>query len=279
LTVLNSLTQQTIDELETRQRRVMLLGGVRFARKGKFEQKDAAREMILNLFSLENYPGEIRIMTMPGVDWKFERLLLARREPGWTRGKRSYKTYFTSAESNREIYFSSATQMPGIGLESGSNSSLFVSSNSSRSFNRPPPFAEYAIKSRYCSFFFCNINDTIEYAIAHKWKLHGAWLDYTGPLTIKHLTTIAKFYRECITGTLAVTALKARWDRVTGVEINQFGYEHWLHRYLPGEKLHFIEYFDTSPMLQFAVKKPSRYRPKFSGVEDMRWGDDGGRNI
>lgn len=63
-------------------------GGILFARKPSEEQKLAAREAILDLFWPENWPGRLHMLTMPGLKWKLEGVLMKRRESAvLTRGK------------------------------------------------------------------------------------------------------------------------------------------------------------------------------------------------
>jgi hypothetical protein len=200
--------------------------------------------------------------------------LLALREPGWMRGKAIRNTWFMSAENNRALYFSAVTQMPGAGFEVHKG----LKTNSNKGRDRTPSFAECRFKSEYGEFFFCNVDDMMEFATSKRWQFDAVWLDYTGPMTIRRLYIIARFYRTCIQQILVVTALKARWNRAVGEEIDRHGgFQKWLRRFLPGQQLHFLEYRDGfSPMLQYAVRK--RWKPKFY-PELLVWGDDGGANL
>ena len=84
----------------------------------------------------------------------------------------------------------------------------------------------------------------------------AVWLDYTGPLTKERLKLISNFYESSVHSVLVVTALKARWNRETSDAIARCGgHSEWLCKHLQGEVLHDLEYFDTSPMAQFAIRK------------------------
>jgi hypothetical protein len=116
------------------------------------------------------------------------------------------------------------------------------------------PFAERTVKTKFISkFHFANVDDLMA-ETTEGWD--AAWLDYTGPLTVERLRLIERFYERSIHGTLIVTALKARYNRETSNAVERAGgHSEWLRKHLPGTVLHDIEYFDTSPMAQFAVSK------------------------
>lgn len=245
-----------MEELAAWSRNTRPGGGVLFARNVDGEEKREARQRILNLFHPDVWPGPLNMMTMPGLHWRFERQLLAVRESGWMRRSSPRRTHFTGVENDRAIYFASVTQMPG--LETPNN---LIKPVKREKF----PFAEHAVKTKYASFFFANVDDVMR----HEWQRpayrenlslgwNAAWLDFTGPLSVQRLALIEKFYDKYIRSTLIVTALKARWDRDTNAAITKAGgHSEWMKAHLPGEVLHDIEYMDTSPMTQFAVRRTS----------------------
>lgn len=232
-------------------------GGVLFARKADGEEKAKARQLILDHFSVEKWPNRLNMLTMPSVSWRFERQLLAAREPGWLRRSKPRTVHFTSVENDRAIYYAGASQMPGT-----ETPNALIWPVKKGKFN----FAEMGLKTRYASFFFANVDDFISheftldpYREGSRVGWDAAWLDYTGPLTVERLRAISKFYERFISDTLIVTVLKARWNKDTGRAILKAGgHSAWLNSHLPGDVLHDIEYFDTSPMAQFAVRKPSK---------------------
>jgi hypothetical protein len=219
-------------------------GGVMFARTAEDRpEKDTARQLILDLFARDKWDRHLRMLTMPGLHWKFERKLLGKREGDWFRRKAPKRTLFTCVENDRPIYYSAVTHMPG--------------SQTPGSLIKPArcDFGERGVKTKYASFFFANVDDLM----ACGWSGWDAvWLDYTGPLTVKRLRLIADFYERCVGEILIVTAMKARWPAETGAAIAKAGgHSEWLREHLAGEVLHDIDYFDTVPMVQFAVRRAS----------------------
>ena len=153
-------------------------------------------------------------------------------------------TRITAIENDRFIYYSAVHQMPGL---QDTKRPLTVAM-------APEPWAERAYKTKFISrFHFANVDDLMA-ETNEAWD--AAWLDYTGPLTAERLRVIARFFERSVRKTLIVTALKARYNRETSNAVERAGgHSAWLRKYLPGEVLHDIEYFDTSPMAQFAVRK------------------------
>lgn len=218
-------------------------GGMLFARNPDRQQKDRARGLIIGLLSKVKWPGPLRVLTMPGLDWRFERKLLGNREGDWLRSlAQPARTHITSVENDRYIYYSAAHCMPGL--------------HTPKALTRimpAPPFAERSLSTKFIDrFYFANIDDLMR-ETTDSWD--AVWLDYIGPLTIERLGLIATFYQRSVRGILIVTTLKARWNRETSDAIERAGgHSPWLANSLPGEVLHDIEYFDTSPMAQFAVR-------------------------
>jgi hypothetical protein len=189
------------------------------------------------------------MLTMPSVHWRFERKLLAVREAGWLRHPAPKRTHFTACENDRAIYFAAIAQMPGLNVQDSELKQL-------RHFT----FAEMGAKTRYASIFLANVDDLMmQDCWNNGWD--AAWLDYTGPLSIERLALIARFYECYVREILIVTALKARWNDKTGQAIrNAGGHSEWLRAHLDGEILHDLDYLDTSPMAQFAVRKRKMWR-------------------
>lgn len=232
-----------IEELAVHQITANPSCGILFARKSEHEQKDLARDEVVKLFSLERHPGKLNILTMPGLKWTFEGALLAAREGKWKQKPFTKRTFITACESDRVIYHAAMLRMPGIGQPS---CIMKV---------RQAPFAERAIRNPWIQrFFFTNVDNFMREQCMH---FGGAWLDYTGPLSIQRMETIARFYAERMKGTLAITSLKARWNRDTVHAIDRAGgISSWVRAHIPGTVLHDIEYQDgASPMHQIAIQK------------------------
>ena len=225
-----------------------------FARNPDRAEKDAARQQILSLFAPTVWSDHLRILTMPGLDWRFERKLLGKREGDWmsrrARLDAPRRTHITSIENDRFIYYSACHQMPGLHTHRALTKILPA-----------PSFGERTVCTGFVkAFHFANVDDLMR-ETDEAWD--AVWLDYIGPLTTERLALIAEFYQRSISSTLIVTALKARWNRATSDTITRAGgHSAWLRKHLAGHVLHDIEYFDTSPMAQFAVCKPdSRHAP------------------
>lgn len=218
-------------------------GGMLFARNPDRAEKDEARRKILELFSWSVCKGPLRILTMPGLNWHFEQKLLGRREDTWRGRTESQYTQITAVENDRFIYYSAAHQMPGLRTK-GALARIVEA----------PPFAERTISTGFIHrFHFANVDDLMA-STDEVWD--AAWLDYTGPLTVERLRLIAQFFERSVRDTLIVTSLKARYNKETSGSINRAGgHSEWLRKHLSGEVLHDLEYFDTSPMAQFAVRK------------------------
>ena len=231
-----------IEELAAMQH-VRPSGGMAFARNPDREQKDLARQKITALFTPAAHPQPLSILTMPGLDWRFERKLLKKREGYWQERAEPRRTRITSIENDRFIYYSAVHQMPGLHTK-----------NALATIQKPAPFAERAVSTKFIGrFYFANVDDLMA-ETNQSWD--EAWLDYTGPLTVERLKLIASFFDRAIRGTLIVTALKARYNKDTMQSVDRAGgYFEWLRKHLPGTVLHEIEYFDTSPMAQFAIQK------------------------
>jgi hypothetical protein len=239
-----------IDELAAQQvmneRNRRSTGGVLFARKDEQQdhgQKDAARNAILELLTLEREPKPISILTMPGLAWTFEVGLLKQREKSWRNQQMTETMRLTCVENDRFIYYSGATKMPGN------------RSGTIRTLPRPD-YAERAMGNGLIDCYaFANVDDLMQSGESFDF----AWLDYTGPLSVERMKIIQHFWRHNVRSTLVVTSLKARWNRRTSDVIQRKGgCMNWLRGSLPGTVLHELEYQDgASPMVQFALRHPA----------------------
>jgi hypothetical protein len=248
------LVRCNMEELAARQAVITPKGGILFARNVDGDEKRAARQLVVDLFTIEKWNRPLNMVVMPGVHWRFERLMLGVRQKGWMHHRSPHGTHFTAVENDRSIYHAALTQMPGV-----ETPDRLIKPVRRERF----PFAEMAFKTRFVSFFFANVDEFMthewkqaSYREAHMLGWDAAWLDYTGPLSVERLAIIVKFYERFVRSTLIVTALKARWNRETsGAIARAGGHASWLRRHLDGEVLHELEYQDTSPMAQFAVRK------------------------
>lgn len=234
----------SIEELAVEQIMRSPSGGVLFARNTERENKDAARLEIINLFRRDRFPKSLSILTLPGLEWKFERKLFGQREGDWYRMDKPRRTYFTCIENDRMLYHAAVTKMPGL--------------HHIGSLTRVLPATEFAEKTvanpwirRY---FFGNVDDLMQ---QQAMQFDGAWLDYTGPMSLKRLKIISAFYDKCIRHTLVITSLKARWNREMSSAIaHAGGHSALIINHLHGTVEHDLEYQDSgSPMSQIAISK------------------------
>jgi len=245
------ISRCNVEELAAYQRTAEPSGGVLFARSKERVEKDAARTRIVELLKRDVWPEHLTILTMPGIEWKFERELLGWREGKWSRLEVPAHTRFISIENDRAIYFAAinSSRMPGR-----------LTPNALLSVKSPPYFAEQAVKTKFVKrFYLANVDSLMEEALrdVNPYPYDVVWLDYTGPISIKRLNIIAAFYQRIVRRMLIVTVLKARWDRDTSAAIERAGgHSQWLRKYLPGEVLHDLDYQDTaSPMTQLAIRR------------------------
>ena len=237
-----------MEELAARQRIIRPDSGVLFARNTDGEQKSAARQLVLDLFARDKWPQQLHLLTLPGLQWRFERKLLGTREVGWMRKTKPRGTYFTACENDRALFQASVAQMPGLHTPDSELKKIKAHS-----------FAEMGVKTAYASMFFANIDDLMRQDYwDNGWD--GVWLDYTGPMSVDRLAIIANFYQRYVREILIVTVLKARWNERTSRAIARAGgHSEWLRKHLTGDILHDIEYQDTSPMAQFAVRRREKF--------------------
>jgi hypothetical protein len=232
-----------IEELAVHQYTANPSGGVMFARKKLHTEKDHARNKAAKLFKRKYFPKGLSLLTMPGLGWSFERLVLRMREGNWESKKGPHDTYLTCIENDRCIYHAAVMKMPGL-----------HQSESFTSVLSPTAFAERVVRNRWVGrFFFGNVDDLMQ---QQEIPFDGAWLDYTGPLSIKRLEIIRAFYEKNIRSVLVVTALKARWNIQTSEAIQRAGgHSQWVRSEIKGRLLHDLEYQDVSPMSQLAIAK------------------------
>jgi hypothetical protein len=245
----------SIEELAVHQITAMPSGGVMFARKKERDAKDEARSHILNLLGNTLAYPTLSILTMPGLQWRFENKLLGRRERDWATkpGQKAESTAIEAIESDRSIFYGAVTMMPGM-----ADWKHRRMDNPPITMLQPSKFAERAVANPFVErFSFGNVDDLMRHA---QREYDAAWLDYTGPMSVERLRVIAEFYRRCIRSLLVVTSMRARWNRESSDTVARHGSVHaWLRSALPGPVLHEIDYQDgPSPMSQFAVLKADR---------------------
>lgn len=243
------------DELAAHQAISQPSGGILFARKKERGEKDEARRYIVDLLGDTELFPQLSVLTMPGVDWKFENKLLGRREGDWA-GKKIHngpdRTLIHSIENDRAIYHAGITRMPPMRSDWGNTRSR--RSNPVVHVHPHTSFAERVIGNAWVDrYFFGNVDDLMR---EPPQVYDAAWLDYTGPLSVERIRRIRSFLLSSVRQVLIVTALRARWNRATSDAIEAAGgHSAWVRGELPGEMLHEINYQDgPSPMAQIALR-------------------------
>lgn len=248
--------------------------GMNYARKMDFSEKDKARLAVLGLFTKDEWFKGLSIVTMPGISWSFERMLLLMRERRkralGDQGKRPERTYIAGIERDEAIYRASLNWIPG-----GKHSLAQLPAKP----DSPLSVRTYAI-ARYHRISFENFVDAPWLGIHD-----AAWLDFNGPITSQRLEKIMRFWKHNIRWRLVLTWMNARYDTEAIKQIGEVGgrfdapvgreggsakpsrncdkssndamgwVESSLNAHSTIRVLHRLSYRDTSPMLQLAVEK------------------------
>ena len=218
---------------------------------GGGNEKAAARSLVLSLFGPENYPEPIKVLSMPGIGFHFETELMRRRE-----GVRNFakhvgpaRTEIHAVENDRAVFYQNLTTVPGIRNPRNTIIDLGRSSYAERTLR-------YLFIDRYV---FADVDDVIASGNSYD----CVWLDYFGPVSAARMQRIRAFFEERVRGTLVVTFLRARHDAATSRMLDfHGGHENWFYNeYAAADVEHYVEYFDTSPMAQFAVSHHRLARP------------------
>lgn len=246
--------------------------GMGYARKMNYTEKEKARVAVLRLFSKREWPTGLSIVTMPGITWGFERMLLLMRERRkralGDHGRRPERTFIEAIERDETIYRASLNWIPG-----GSTSLAQLAAMD----NKPLTLRTWAI-TRYHKISF------EDYVDAWWHQPHdAAWLDFNGPITSQRMERIARLWHEKIRWRMVLTWMDARYDAEALRQIGEVkehaddgpltdprivkesssvrlgGVFRWIEGSLGVDTsirvLHRISYRDTSPMLQLAVEK------------------------
>ena len=253
------LSQCGMEEIAIHQLTARPTGGILFARATERGHKDEARRYLVDLLGdTERFP-KLKVLSMPGLDWRFETKLLGRREGDWAMSKRNpQRTTLTCIENDRAIYQGAVTRMPGMARHWKHHQ--WRTTNDAIRMETPPDWAECSISNRWVDrYHFANVDDLMA-GLPRDTTFDAAWLDYTGVMTVRRLQIVQRFYQHHIRsgGVLAITALKARWSTPTVRAMDAAGgYSEWLQASIQGHVDHEISYSDTgSPMHQLCVIKP-----------------------
>jgi hypothetical protein len=212
--------------------------GIRYARRKTTVSKAAARNAALSAFGASRFPGNLSILTMPSLNWAFERALINNREHG--RGRlRPRRTFVTAIERSHVAYKGALLKIPG---------------HRSGIVNLPPaPYARQTCRSfTIARFHLCDLRE-LALGLDGEWRYHGAWIDLSGPVTASVLTALVNLWETQIRSVLVLTSLRARWPRpINGMVREAGGLSAFLQEHIAGSVLHDFDYADGTPMHQIA---------------------------
>lgn len=227
--------------------------GVAYARKAHSSgmlAKNRARYRILDSVSREFFPGRMRILTMPGLEWPFEAALINQRDYAlhgseWVANLRNGSTFvgqklateIYAVERDPAVYFGSINYIPAkrAGLQQ---------------------LSAHSISTRKIKLYYLSDVETFIGDAACP-EFDAAWLDFTGYMVPARLSRIRRFWREKCARQLAVTVLNARYPFHVKTEVLKHGsMEKWITNTLGGEVYDVHRYFDDySAMLQIILRK------------------------
>lgn len=223
--------------------------GVSYARKCHntvLYAKNLARQRVLQSMNLIEWPDKLRVLTMPGLEWIFEKMLTGARDYSvvgddfivhLNGSHNRQKTEIYSVEYDAPVFFGSVKWMPAIRLGLTQLSPHAVSTKGVK------------------MYYFTDVETFIGDPSCP--EVDAAWLDFTGYMTPARLSKIRRFWRERCTWQLAITVLNARYPSGVKAHVLKHGsMDKWITNSLGGEVYDVHHYFDEhSAMLQIILRK------------------------
>jgi hypothetical protein len=212
-------------------------GGVLFARKENPFEKERARQRVLDLYTVERWPSNLCILTMPGLYWTFEKALKYQRG---RRGKTA-RTSIYALERDPAIYYGAMNWIPR------KKNGLITQVS-------PHCIRTKKIHSYYFTSAEAFISDE------HCPTVDAAWFDFTGYITPETMTALRKFWRMRCSTQMTITSLNCRFSRRTNEQVQKWGgMDKWIIHSLPGIVSDVYRYSDSpgSNMLQVTLSKES----------------------
>lgn len=189
--------------------------GISFARRASSTEKTQARSRLVPLFGSRRWERKygqrnLSILTMPGLDWTFERQLLTQRERAKRRENPSF-TSITAVERSAPVWAASMLRMPGAAT------SLML--------NVPcPPHARNACRTRAIGRFFLSSFEGLALESGPKvYVFDAAWIDLCGPVTEARVHALKHLWDRKVRHLLIVTSLAARWPSGFADKVRQYG--------------------------------------------------------
>lgn len=230
----------------------------RLMRAANRPEKDAAREAVLRLLTVERFPN-LKILTLPASEWRFEHALLSARGEPENRGPG--RTLIHSLERDIAVYRAACHNIP--------NSKSATRKGEHVRTPECPPFASAHVQSaKVGAFYCCTFEDYANDDNTCGPVFNAAWLDFTGKLTPSRLDAIARFWDRQLRSLLVVTLYNARTcDWITGLIRGAGGVEHLLAARMSGAVVEdVLHYGDGAPMVQITLRResgmPSLYVPR-----------------
>ncbi len=218
----------------------------RLMRESNRPKKDAAREAVLDLLSVGQFPN-LKILTFPASDWLFEHALFARRGEPTDRGSRTTQVW--AMERDVAVFRAACHNIP-VGRLGGKRGAV--------RHLEPPPFASANVQTaKVGCFLCCGFED---FALAGTLGcFNAAWLDFNGQLTQRRLDAIEYFWKRQVRSLLVVTLLELHQsDWMRGRISNHGGTEHLLASRLSGAEIESVSrYSDGAPMVQIVLRRVS----------------------
>jgi hypothetical protein len=203
---------------------------------GKIE-KNRARRQVFHLYS--RYPKPLRLLTLPGIKWNFERGILDHRR--WGR-----PTSFVAAECDPAIYRASLAFMPrdSKGMAQVDTEKL-------------------TFKSDVVKWYECGPVENL--ILRTNERFTGAWLDFNGQLNEGRIAAVAELWKR-VSDSMVVTFLGSRYDstvermlaRADRPEAWDVVFQNLLK--IKGGLVQMYSYSDPVKMIQMTLLKPSGKR-------------------
>lgn len=218
-------------------------------------EKDAAREAVLRLFTLEEFP-HLKILTFPASEWRFERELLRLREHLVRLHKRGPSvTQIVGMEREEDVFRAAVANIPR-GERKGAQRIRVVSD---RAFVGA---ATAVVQTAHISGFYrIAFEDFALEENPHAQCFNGAWLDFNGHIGPRRLQAIERFWHRqmCADGVLVITIMNGRTHPEVGDLIRRAGkVETMLEARLAGSICEQANYYgDAAPMVQVVLRRVS----------------------
>ena len=174
-----------------------------YLKRDAWTQKEIARDRIIQMLRWKRKP--LRILTMPGLTWKFEHNLLKMRG----RGGDNY-THIYAIERSPVIWNASIFNMPGVadGINFTKFKRIGVKSVASTRLIRSYMLGEF----EECA---------IGFPLRKPFDL--AWLDFTGQISERRIAAIEVLWERVLRDYLVITSLYGRWNKSTKARIDEAG--------------------------------------------------------